>query len=100
VAPRRIAGIGAQPDVIYERFLSSHLPEPEQAVAGLANELAAGGLLLVEEVDGRGVRILVKNTQTHNSAKIASAGVEIGSKWLEFFLFTVNKTKMLCVQFH
>jgi trans-aconitate 2-methyltransferase len=49
VAPLRIAGIGAQPDLIYARFLSSHLPE--QAVAGWAKELAAGGLLLLEEVD-------------------------------------------------
>ena len=47
VAPLRIAGIGAQPDLIYARFLSSHLPEPEQAVAGWAKELAAGGLLLL-----------------------------------------------------
>jgi hypothetical protein len=51
VAPLRIAGIGAQPDLIYTRFLSSHLPEPEQAGAGWAKELAAGGLLLLEEVD-------------------------------------------------
>jgi hypothetical protein len=51
VAPLRIAGLGAQPDLIYARFLSSHLPEPEQAVAGWAKELAAGGLLLLEEVD-------------------------------------------------
>jgi trans-aconitate 2-methyltransferase len=51
VAPWRIAGIGAQPDLIYARFLSSHRPEPEQAVAGWAEELAAGGLLLLEEVD-------------------------------------------------
>ena len=36
VGPLRIAGIGAQPDLIYARFLSSHLPEPEQAVAGWA----------------------------------------------------------------
>jgi len=49
VAPLRIAGIGAQPDLIYARFLSSHLAE--QAVAGWAKELAAGGLLLLEEVD-------------------------------------------------
>jgi hypothetical protein len=40
-----------QPDVIYARFLASHLPEPEQAISGWANELEAGGLLLVEEVD-------------------------------------------------
>jgi trans-aconitate 2-methyltransferase len=51
VAPLQIAGLGAKPDLIYARFLSSHLPEPEQAGAGWAKELAAGGLLLLEEVD-------------------------------------------------
>ena len=51
VVPLRIAGIGAQPDLIYARFLASHLPEPEQAISGWAKELEAGGLLLVEEVD-------------------------------------------------
>jgi hypothetical protein len=34
-----------------------------------------------------GVRILVKNTQTDNSAKNCFGGIEIGAKWLEFFLF-------------
>jgi conjugative transfer signal peptidase TraF len=33
------------------------------------------------------VRILVKNTQTDDSAKIASAWVEIEWKWLECFFF-------------
>jgi trans-aconitate 2-methyltransferase len=51
VAPLQIAGLGAKPDLIYARFLSSHLPEPEQAGAGWAKELAAAGLLLLEEVD-------------------------------------------------
>jgi hypothetical protein len=47
----RIAGISSQPDLIYARFLASHLPEPEQAISGWAEELKAGGLLLLEEVD-------------------------------------------------
>jgi trans-aconitate 2-methyltransferase len=51
VVPLRIAGIGAQPDLIYARFLCSHLHEPEQAISGWAKALEAGGLLLVEEVD-------------------------------------------------
>jgi trans-aconitate 2-methyltransferase len=51
VVPLRIAGIDAQPDMIYARFLASHLPEPENAISGWAKELEAGGLLLVEEVD-------------------------------------------------
>jgi trans-aconitate 2-methyltransferase len=49
--PLRIAGISSQPDLIYARFLASHLPEPEQAISGWAEELKAGGLLLLEAVD-------------------------------------------------
>src|SRR5918998_5844153 len=50
VAPLQIAG--ERPDLIYARFLASHLREPEQAISGWAKELEAGGLLLVEEVNG------------------------------------------------
>lgn len=49
--PLRIAGVHAQPDLIYARFLASHLPQPEQAISDWAKELEPGGLLLVEEVD-------------------------------------------------
>ena len=49
--PLRIAGVRAQPDLIYARFLASHLPEPEQTISGWAKELEPGGLLVVEEVD-------------------------------------------------
>jgi trans-aconitate 2-methyltransferase len=50
--PLRVAGIGERPDLIYARFLASHLPEPERAISGWAKTLEAGGLLLVEEVEG------------------------------------------------
>ena len=49
--PLRIAGVRGQPDLIYARFLASHLPQPEQAISDWAKELEPGGLLLVEEVD-------------------------------------------------
>jgi trans-aconitate 2-methyltransferase len=49
--PLRIAGVRAQPDLIYARFLASHLPEPEQTISASARELEPGGLLVVEEVD-------------------------------------------------
>jgi trans-aconitate 2-methyltransferase len=49
--PFRIAGVRAQPDLIYARFLASHLPQPEQAISSWAKELEPGGLLLVEEID-------------------------------------------------
>src|SRR5215218_3612623 len=52
MAPLRVAGIGERPDLIYARFLASHLPEPERAISGWAKTLEAGGLLLVEEVEG------------------------------------------------
>ena len=58
-APLHTAGMGAQPDLIYTRFLASHLPEPERAISGWAKELEAGGLLLVEEVDS--IRVLGSN---------------------------------------
>jgi trans-aconitate 2-methyltransferase len=51
VLPLGIAGIGAQPDLIYARFLASHLPEPGQTISGWAKELEPDGLLLVEEVE-------------------------------------------------
>src|ERR1700751_6354416 len=49
--PLRITGISSPPDLIYARFLASHLPEPEQAISGWAKKLKAGGLLLLEEVE-------------------------------------------------
>ena len=49
--PLRIAGVRAQPDLIYARFLASHLPKPERASSGWAKKLEPGGLLLIEEVD-------------------------------------------------
>ena len=49
--PLRIAGIDERPDLIYARFLASHLPVPEQAISEWAKALEAGGLLLVEEVE-------------------------------------------------
>jgi trans-aconitate 2-methyltransferase len=50
-APMRIEGLRERPDLIYARFLASHLPEPERAISCWAKELEAGGLLLVEEVE-------------------------------------------------
>ena len=55
--PLRIAGVRAQPDLIYARFLASHLPEPEQAISGWAKELEAGGLLVFEEVDSISTKV-------------------------------------------
>jgi SAM-dependent methyltransferase len=39
-------------DVIYARFLLTHLRQPEAAVGTWASQLAPGGRLLLEEVDG------------------------------------------------
>ena len=59
VVPLRIAGISTHPDLIYARFLASHLAEPEQAISGWAKELEAGGLLLLEEVDSISTKVAV-----------------------------------------
>ena len=45
--------IGAY-DVIFVRFLLTHLPDPEAAVANITAQLAPGGTLIVEDVDFRG----------------------------------------------
>lgn len=41
-------------DVVYARFLLTHLPDPEQAVARMRELLVPGGLLVVEDVDFSG----------------------------------------------
>lgn len=51
VAPFRIAGIAARPDLIYMRFLASHLPEPDRVIARWSETLEPGGILLIEEVN-------------------------------------------------
>jgi trans-aconitate 2-methyltransferase len=38
-------------DLLFARFLLTHLPEPGQVVAGWATQLAPGGLLLLDEVE-------------------------------------------------
>ena len=39
------------PDLIFARFLLSHLPRPETSVVDWATQLRPGGLLLIEEVE-------------------------------------------------
>jgi SAM-dependent methyltransferase len=41
-------------DLIYVRFVLTHLPDPERAVAGLRDRLAPGGVLVAEDIDFRG----------------------------------------------
>jgi trans-aconitate 2-methyltransferase len=38
-------------DLIYSRFLLTHLPRPESVIAGWITQLCPGGLLLLEEVE-------------------------------------------------
>jgi SAM-dependent methyltransferase len=45
---------GERFDVVYVRFLLTHLPEPAEAVSKLCAGLAPGGLLLVEDIDFTG----------------------------------------------
>jgi SAM-dependent methyltransferase len=41
-------------DVIYARFLLTHLPDPIAAVAAMRERLAPGGVLVVEDIDYSG----------------------------------------------
>jgi SAM-dependent methyltransferase len=45
---------GARHDVVYVRFLLTHLPDPAAALARIVDRLAPGGVLLVEDIDFRG----------------------------------------------
>lgn len=50
----RFEEAGFQFDLVYARFLLSHLGDPAQAVAALQRHLRPGGLLIVEDVDFSG----------------------------------------------
>jgi len=41
-------------DVVYARFLLTHLPDPAAAVAGMRGALKPGGVLVVEDIDFQG----------------------------------------------
>ena len=41
-------------DVIYARFVLSHLPDPARAVSNMCARLAPGGVLIVEDIDASG----------------------------------------------
>lgn len=46
-----ITSLGGDPDLIYMRLLASHLRRPEREISRWVEELAPGGLLLVEDVE-------------------------------------------------
>jgi ubiquinone/menaquinone biosynthesis C-methylase UbiE len=49
------SGLGDQEyDVVYARFVLTHLRDPEQAIAEMARVLRPGGRLVVEDIDFRG----------------------------------------------
>ena len=41
-------------DVVYIRFVLTHLPDPDESVANATAQLAPGGVLIVEDIDFRG----------------------------------------------
>jgi SAM-dependent methyltransferase len=41
-------------DVIYARFLLTHIPDPSQALCNICDRLAPGGVLVVEDIDFTG----------------------------------------------
>lgn len=46
--------IDTQVDVLYARFLLTHLPDPQQAIGTFARWVRPGGVLIVEDIDFRG----------------------------------------------
>lgn len=57
--PMSIEGLPGRPDLIYARFLASHLPEPERAIVNWTRELEVGGLLLIEELESVSTKVVV-----------------------------------------
>jgi SAM-dependent methyltransferase len=53
MAPPGGDDVGAY-DVIYVRFLLTHLPDPAAALGNITAQLAPGGVLIVEDIDFRG----------------------------------------------
>ena len=49
-----LADAGGPYDLVFSRFLLSHLADPEGVIAGMLGRLAPGGLLVVEDIDSRG----------------------------------------------
>jgi 2-polyprenyl-3-methyl-5-hydroxy-6-metoxy-1,4-benzoquinol methylase len=45
---------GEHYDIVYTRFLLTHLPDPARAVRNICSQLAPGGVLLVEDIDSTG----------------------------------------------
>lgn len=50
----RTDAIDEQVDVVYARFLLTHLPDPQQAIAAFARWLRPGGLVMVEDINFSG----------------------------------------------
>jgi SAM-dependent methyltransferase len=53
MAPPGADDLGAY-DVVYVRFVLTHLPDPAAALANITAQLAPGGVLIVEDIDFRG----------------------------------------------
>jgi SAM-dependent methyltransferase len=49
-------------DLVYARFLLTHLADPAQALAALYRALRPGGLLIVEDIDLRGIFVWPETT--------------------------------------
>ena len=52
-APPAADDLGAY-DVVYVRFVLTHLPDPAAALANITEQLAPGGVLIAEDIDFRG----------------------------------------------
>jgi SAM-dependent methyltransferase len=50
----RLAATGPEFDVVYARFLLTHLPDPGLAIRHMQTRLRAGGMIVVEDIDFAG----------------------------------------------
>jgi trans-aconitate 2-methyltransferase len=69
-------------DVVFARYLVSHLPDPAAVVAGWAGQLRPGGVLLVEEVDSIDTEIECFRTYLEMVAALMAAtggGLYVGA---------------------
>ncbi len=100
VAPFRIAGITARPDLIYLRFLASHLPEPDRVIVGWGEALKLGGILLIEEVNSIGTTVeafdryleVLSEMLARHGNELFAGGRLAATEWNANLCVEVNRT--------
>ena len=104
VLPLQIKGIGAKPDLIYARFLASHLQQPEQVISGWVKELEAGGLLLIEEVHSISTEVaafdeylkIASEMLAHHGKELFIGARLATARWEDDLRIEVNRATEVC----